>query len=349
MAPARTSSHRRRATRARAHGRAAAFVLLSALVHVTAYGAALRVWRPGQPDEPLPSRLVLVDLVPPSPTSVSAQPLPAEQAQDEARKRDEAEEASSALAQRLTELSAENVELAARVRDQEQRMAQLEAEHRAALAARDTAASELGEELGAVVADRDALSRQLTAARERAAALEQELDTQRRVEEAAKDEVAATYDRLVRALQAEIAAKDVALERANARVTVAIVERVLFPSGQARLTSDGERVVDKLGAALAGVSDRRILVEGHTDDMPIGPELRARFASNWELSTARATAVVKRLIDQANIPPGRLQATGRADTDPVATNETDEGRRLNRRIEIILLPPETGPDTGPTS
>lgn len=342
MGSARTLSQRRSPTPWRSYGRVAALVLLSVLVHVGAFGAALTAWRLGRPQAPLPSRLVLVDLVPPSPTSASGNVLPAQPSHHEA-------DSPAALARHLTQLSAENAELAERLQDQAQRTAQLEAEYRAALDARDTALSELGEEVGAVVADRDALSRELAAARERAATLEQELDTRRRAEETAKAEVAATYEQLVRSLQAEIAAKDVALEQANARVTVAVVDRVLFPSGEARLTEDGERVVDKIGAALAGVSERRILVEGHTDDVPIGAELRARFASNWELSTARATAVVKRLIDQAHIAPGRLQAMGRADTHPVATNDIDEGRRLNRRIEIILLPPETGPANAPTS
>jgi chemotaxis protein MotB len=85
-------------------------------------------------------------------------------------------------------------------------------------------------------------------------------------------------------------------------------------------------------------------VEGHTDDVPIGPELRARFPSNWELSTARATEVVKRLIGGGHLPAARLRAAGRADSAPVADNDTDAGRRQNRRIEIILLPAASTPD-----
>jgi chemotaxis protein MotB len=280
---------------------------------------------------------VLVDLVSTTSTSTSGKLLPAE------GPRHDDDAPAPPPERRVAELTIENAELAARLRQEEQQTAQLEAEHRAALAARDAAASELGEELGALVADRDALSRELAAARERTAALEQQLDARRRAEDLAKAELRSAYDRIVSSLRAEIEAKDVALEQANARVTVAVVDRVLFPSGQAQLTPEGERVIDKIGAALAGIPDRKILIEGHTDDVAIGPELSARFASNWDLSTARATAVVKRLIEHANITPGRLQAMGRADTDPVATNDTDEGRRLNRRIEIILLPPDTDP------
>jgi chemotaxis protein MotB len=113
---------------------------------------------------------------------------------------------------------------------------------------------------------------------------------------------------------------------------------VLFPSGQATLTPEGEPVIDRIGAVLAAVPDSRILVEGHTDNVPIGPALQARFPSNWELSTARATEVVRRLIQQANVAPARLRVAGRSDTEPVASNDTEDGRRRNRRIEIILLP-----------
>jgi chemotaxis protein MotB len=317
----------------RTAGRVAAFGLLSTLVHVSAFGVALGVWHLERSNATPPSRLVLVDLVPVVPAARSGELLPENPSHDDT-------DTPAALPQRVVEPTAQNAELGAQIRDEQARTAQLEAQYRQQLAARDTAMSLLGHEMGALAADRDALSRALAAARERATALEQELALRRQAEAAAKAELEATYERLVSALESEIAARDVALERANARVTVTIVERVLFPSGQARLTSDGERVIDTLGAALAVVADRRILIEGHTDDVPIGSELRTRFASNWELSTARATAVVKRLIDRSSIPPGRLQAMGRADTDPLSTNETDEGRRLNRRIEIILLPLE---------
>jgi chemotaxis protein MotB len=239
----------------------------------------------------------------------------------------------------VAELSAENVELSARVREQDERTAQLEARHRQEIAGLEAAASAVGDELAAVTADRTMLSRALAASREQVSALDQELEARRHTEEAARAEMEAAWERLVSSLRQEIADKDIALERANGRVTVTIVDRVLFPSGQAGLTPDGARVIDKLGAVLAGMPDRRIRIEGHTDDVPVGEELRLRFPSNWELSTARATTVVQRLIDHAHIAPGRLEATGRADTDPVMSNMTEAGRRHNRRIEIILLPP----------
>lgn len=317
--------------------RGAVFLALSGLLHAAALATALGVSRATDPDGAATPRLVLVDLTSPAPASETGALLSADRAAD-------APEAPGALTRRVAELSAANDELSATLRDEQQRTAQLEARHRQEISALETASSELGEKLAAVTADREVLSTELTTARERASALEQELAARRQAEETALAEVKATYESLVRSLQSELADKDVALERANARVTVAIVDRVLFPSGQATLTPAGERVIDKVGAALARVTDRRILIEGHTDDVPIGPELRSRFDSNWELSTARATAVVKRLIEHARIPPERLQPAGRADTEPVESNDTEDGRRRNRRIEIILLPPLTAED-----
>ena len=89
---------------------------------------------------------------------------------------------------------------------------------------------------------------------------------------------------------------------------------------------------------LAKVTDRRIQIEGHTDAQEIGPELKKLFASNWELSAARATEVVRYLLAHTSLPAEHLLAVGRADTVPVASNATEDGRRLNRRIEILLMP-----------
>jgi chemotaxis protein MotB len=148
------------------------------------------------------------------------------------------------------------------------------------------------------------------------------------------------YEKLVAELQTEIFHKDVTLHQVKEQLTVTIIDRVLFPSGQATLTPEGLQVMEKVGAVLAKVKDRRIQIEGHTDNVPIGPTLQQIFPSNWELSAARAAEVAKYLITQAKIPPERLIAAGQADTAPVAPNTTEEGRRQNRRIEIILLPPE---------
>jgi chemotaxis protein MotB len=91
------------------------------------------------------------------------------------------------------------------------------------------------------------------------------------------------------------------------------------------------------------VKDRAINVEGHTDDVPIGPELARRYPTNWELSAARATNVARYLQEKIGIDPSLLSATGYGEYHPVASNEDEEGRTRNRRIEIVLVPTEIMP------
>lgn len=83
---------------------------------------------------------------------------------------------------------------------------------------------------------------------------------------------------------------------------------------------------------------KQIRIEGHTDNVPIGVKLREKFPTNWELSTARATNVVRFFIERGGVNRERLEAVGFADTRPVASNDTEDGRTDNRRIEILLYP-----------
>jgi len=89
---------------------------------------------------------------------------------------------------------------------------------------------------------------------------------------------------------------------------------------------------------LKNTQKKVVRVEGHTDNVPISSRLAEKFASNWELSTTRATNVVRFLQDRVGIPPGRLEAVGLSEYHPVSTNKTLAGRSQNRRIEIALLP-----------
>lgn len=304
----------------------------SCLLHSAVFGSALVWWGDHAPDAPTAPAIVLVDLGPASDandrlTDVSPVKSSGEQAA-----------AAQTRSDRVQALVDENAELTGRLADEQLRTAQLEAAHRQEIAALETAKSQLGEQVASLVADHAALAVEVTEERRRAIELEKELAARREAEAAAAAETRIAYEKLVAALRSEIAEKDVALEQARGGLTVAIEERVLFPSGQATLTSEGQPVIDKVGAALAAVPDQAILVEGHTDNVPIGSGLRTQFPSNWELSSARANEVVKRLIETVHITSNRLSAVGRADTEPVASNETEEGRRRNRRIEIVLLP-----------
>jgi chemotaxis protein MotB len=121
------------------------------------------------------------------------------------------------------------------------------------------------------------------------------------------------------------------LESRGLVVTI-VSDKVLFEPGQADLRVEGAEVVDKLAAAV-GRLPNRLSVEGHTDNVPIS----GRYPSNWELSTARATTVLRELIEHHHIPAARLSAAGYADERPVAANDTADGRTTNRRVELVVL------------
>jgi len=147
-----------------------------------------------------------------------------------------------------------------------------------------------------------------------------------------------TQDELVSELKNEIADKTVQVQRIRDQLRVDLVDEVLFDSGEASLKPAGIAVFGKIGAVLAKATDRRVEVQGHTDNVPITGALAKRFPTNWELSAARATNVVRFLQDQAKLDPRRLTATAHAEFQPKGPNDTDAGRRQNRRIEILLIP-----------
>ena len=117
-----------------------------------------------------------------------------------------------------------------------------------------------------------------------------------------------------------------------------MVDRVLFDSGQAQVKPAGMKILKQVAEVLNTVTDKQIRIEGHTDNIPISTKLQGRFKTNWELSTARATTVVRYLIDQGGVDRQYLSAVGYADTRAVASNDSEEGRTSNRRIEIVLYP-----------
>lgn len=162
----------------------------------------------------------------------------------------------------------------------------------------------------------------------------------RDTEQAKEAEIAklkGTYDQLVGNLKDQINSGQIQITQLAGRLSVNMVDKILFNSGEANVKPEGEKVLTQVGAALKNIQDKAIRVEGHTDNVPISGSLKERFASNWELSTARATAVVRYLQDKASIPPERLIAAGYGEHRPVAQNTTPEGRAQNRRIEIVLV------------
>jgi chemotaxis protein MotB len=146
-------------------------------------------------------------------------------------------------------------------------------------------------------------------------------DTKKTIENSLKD--------LIEAQQVEVVEE-------NDTLKVIFIDKILFDSGSTELTVRGKELLQAIGSSLKGDHNREIIVEGHTDNVPLSASLHKRFPSNWELSTARAAAVVRFLQEDVGIEPARLSARGYSFYRPVASNANENGRRQNRRIEIIL-------------
>jgi chemotaxis protein MotB len=152
------------------------------------------------------------------------------------------------------------------------------------------------------------------------------------------DELRSTYDGLISDLQTEVAAGRVQIEQLRDGLHVKLAQEILFASGSADLSREGQTVLGKVAERLVDTK-HQIEVAGHTDNVKISGPLAQRYPTNWELAGARA-AVVVRLLAKKGVPAERLVATSYADTKPVDTNDSAEGRARNRRIDIRLVPIE---------
>jgi chemotaxis protein MotB len=126
------------------------------------------------------------------------------------------------------------------------------------------------------------------------------------------------------------------IEQRNGKVYISLEEDLLFASGKYVVNSGGVTALKKLATALSTQTDLEILVEGHTDNIPLSG--KGLVKDNWDLSVMRATNVVKVLTKNPSLNPLQLTAAGRAEFVPIASNETKQGRSSNRRIEMILSP-----------
>jgi chemotaxis protein MotB len=160
-------------------------------------------------------------------------------------------------------------------------------------------------------------------------------DTQKKDE---IDKVDKTYKALIDEMKKEIDEGNIEITNLRGELSVNVLDKILFDSGKTVIKPEGLEVLTRVGDILKDVKDKRIVVEGHTDNVPISPALRSRFPTNWELSTARAVVVVRYLQEKVGIDPSLLWAAGLSEYHPVADNATAEGKARNRRIEIILKP-----------
>ncbi|MFC1804948.1 flagellar motor protein MotB [Candidatus Omnitrophota bacterium] len=150
------------------------------------------------------------------------------------------------------------------------------------------------------------------------------------------DELSVARQQLQERLSSEIGDKQVRLDMMEKGLVVTVVGDVLFDSGKAKIRDEAISILDTVAGVLVDtVPGLRIGIEGHTDNQPI------RFSgwkSNWELSTGRALSVLHYMIDEKGVSPERISAVGYGEYHQVASNDSKEGRRLNRRVEIVILP-----------
>lgn len=140
-------------------------------------------------------------------------------------------------------------------------------------------------------------------------------------------------NRMAEALKG-FSSNDLSVVQKNGKVYVSLSENLLFPSGSAVVNKNGVDALSKLAAVLNTELDVSVNIEGHTDSIPI----RGKYKDNWDLSTARANAIVRVLVNNYKVDPVRVIASGHSYFDPLQSNSTPEGRAKNRRTEIILSP-----------
>ena len=193
--------------------------------------------------------------------------------------------------------------------------------------------NQTGASLASALAANQQATNRIAALETQVAELEKEKE---RVKQAAKG--------LEEEMRTGLESRDVTISKLQGKLTVNILDRVMFDSGEAIMKPDGEAVLRKIAAILEGHPELKIQVIGHTDNVPI----RNRFPSNWELSTSRALAAVHFLTEQAGVDPRRVGAVGYGEYRPLADNSTAEGRARNRRIAVTILPDElAGADAAP--
>jgi chemotaxis protein MotB len=205
---------------------------------------------------------------------------------------------------------------------------------------KDLSKESLKKQIDALQAENKNITQQNDALQEKIQTLNRDIETLNiaRVEDVSK--VKSTYDSFVAGLKDEVNQGQIEIKQLKDRISVNMVDKILFNSGESDINEQGKKTLLKVGNILKTAVDRRIVVEGHTDNVKISPNLKDKFPTNWELSSARAINVVHYLQDLVGIDPKILSAAAFGQYKWIADNTKPEGRSKNRRIEIILLPLE---------
>lgn len=252
----------------------------------------------------------------------------AQQAETQAQK-----QRGDALDQQLAAAKKNADDLSAQLKAKADELTALQTTNKDLQESLDANKTQLSKKVSELIKERDELQKRLTDAQAQAAQLQAAKDAE-------LEKVRKSYEDMTSGLKNEIAAGQVEITQLKGKLTVNMVDQILFDSGSADVKGAGQKVLDKVGDALNKIADKDIRIEGHTDNKPIAGALTQKFPTNWELSTARATAVARYLIDHAKVDPKRLAAAGYGEFKPKASNDTPEGRAQNRRIEIALVPRE---------
>lgn len=152
----------------------------------------------------------------------------------------------------------------------------------------------------------------------------------------------AQYEQLAGSLQKQIKAGEVEISELRGKMTVKLKDKILFPSGSAKLGKDGGAALDAVAGAFKDLQGKNVIVAGYTDDLRVAG---GAYKDNWELSSARAIAVVRYLVSRG-VSPKMLGAVGFAEHRPVAPNDSPANRSQNRRIEIALTAADWEPPAG---
>lgn len=243
----------------------------------------------------------------------------------------------NALAKQLSEqqdmnkkLTAANAEMKSNIAALNDRISRL----KDSIATLEGTAKELNNKINVLRDEKENTKRQLKSTNDQIAAQRQRLEQLQALLDQQQEAAEALRRKIAEALKG-FSSSELTVKMKNGKVYISMQESLLFPSGSAVVNPKGKDALSKVAGVLNTSSDININIEGHTDSIPIHT---AKFADNWELSTARATSIAHVLIDEYRVTPAKLVASGRSEYDPIAPNSTPEGRGQNRRTEIILEP-----------
>lgn len=230
-------------------------------------------------------------------------------------------------------LTAREAQLRRELAEQEARADSVEADLTRRLEDVQAERARLEDELEEAQADAERMETMLGLRGAELQSLQRRLESLRAVEQEIRERNA-IYEDVIERFRSLMDGGQLSVAIDRGRMVIQLPQDILFASGSATLGSEGRDVIAQVGTVLADFPDRRFQVEGHTDNVPISTE---RFPSNWELSSARGLAVV-RLLTQQGVAPENISGAAYGEHQPVAPNDDRESRRLNRRIEIVMLP-----------